>query len=59
MAELGGMSYLDYGRAHLKDMMERFMICAQSNKWGGYLDTIGTMKIPDWAIRKFMEKGFE
>lgn len=58
MDEMTGLTYLDYGRQHLNALMQRYVVCRANNTWPGYQTKIGSMKIPGWAIRKFIEEGF-
>lgn len=57
MEEMMGISYLDYGRAQLKSLLQKYVVCRANNEWPGYQTKIGTMGIPDWAMREFIEKG--
>lgn len=59
MDALGGLSYLDYGRAHLRHLMNRLHECKKTGIWPGYQVGIKPMKIPQWAVRNFMERGFD
>lgn len=59
MTELNGMSYLEYGLAHFKHLMERYAQCRAANNWPGYQERIGSMKIPGWAMKNFMLNGFK
>lgn len=57
MEDMNGLSYLEYGQAHLNHLMKKLINCEASNIWPGYQDGIGTMRLPDWQVRKYFEKG--
>lgn len=57
MDDLTGLTYLDYGRMHLKKLMADFARCRAENVWPKYQKKIGGMKVPGWAIKQFIEKG--
>lgn len=58
MGEVSNLSYLDYGRAHLNHLLKKYIDCKKTGVWPGYVDKIETMKIPNWAMQKFMMDGF-
>lgn len=57
MDELTGLSYAEYGRLHLNHVMSQYLACRQKDSWPGYQTSIGNMEVPQWALRKFVEKG--
>lgn len=57
MDDLSGLTYLDYGRAHLDALLKRYVVCRANNVWPSYQTKIGGMKVPYYQIRKFIEEG--
>lgn len=57
MDELSGISYLDYGRAHLDALLRDYVQCKRENIWPGYQRKIGSMTVPHWALNKYIQKG--
>ncbi len=56
--ELSGLSYLDYGRAHLQSLLNKYLACKAAKSWPGYVEKIETMGVPQYALKKFLERGF-
>lgn len=50
-----GISYLEYGEAELTKILAKYDECKATNIWPGYAQKIQPMKIPRWAMNKFME----
>lgn len=57
MDELTGLSYLDYGRIHLNHLLQQYVVCKRTGVWPSYQRGIGNMEIPQWALRRFVDKG--
>lgn len=57
MDELTGLSYLDYGRMHLNHLLQQYVVCKRTGVWPGYQREIGNMELPQWALRRFIDKG--
>lgn len=58
MDPMTGLSYLEYGQAHLDHLIGRYLDCKGRNFWPGYQEKIGGMAIPGWAIKNYIERGF-
>ncbi len=57
MDELTGLSYLDFGRLHLMELLQQYVVCKRTGVWPSYQREIGSMNVPQWALRRFIEKG--
>lgn len=51
------MNYLDYGKSELRRLLADIQVCTTSNVWPQYQEKIGSMKIPSWALQRFIQEG--
>lgn len=57
MDNMVSLSYLEYGNTVLDKILSDISECRRADNWPGYVNKIEGMKIPQWAMRQFIERG--
>lgn len=57
MGDMQGLTYMEYGQAHLESLLGQYLVCRKTGVWPGYQKKIGGMQVPGYAVKRYIEKG--